>query len=150
MPRASTWSDDRGSAALEFLLVGLVMLVPIVYLIVALGQIQSGALAAEAAARHLARSIATATDETDAADRSTSVLSAVATEYGLSPRAMDVDVVCEPVTSRCPDAGALVRVTVSVDVALPLVPDVWDLDDRARVPVEATSVQKVSRVWGGP
>ena len=32
-------SDDDGSAALEFILVGLVLLVPIVYLVIALGAI---------------------------------------------------------------------------------------------------------------
>jgi len=148
MRRESVWRDEQGSAALEFLLVGLVMLVPIVYLIVALGQIQSGALAAEAAARHVTRSISSAVDETDAAERSARVLSAVASEYGLAERDIAIDVTCAPSPDRCPAAGVLVRVTVRVTVALPLVPDVWGLHDRARVPVEATSVQKMSRVWG--
>ena len=44
--------EDGGSASLEFLTVGLLMLVPLIYVVVALGQIQHQALGAEAAARH--------------------------------------------------------------------------------------------------
>ena len=51
---------DEGSAALEFILVGLVLLVPIVYLVVALGAIQGQALGVETGARQLARTIASA------------------------------------------------------------------------------------------
>ena len=50
--------SDEGSAALEFILVGLVLLVPIVYLIVALGLIQGQSLGVETGARQLARPIA--------------------------------------------------------------------------------------------
>ncbi|MCA1943576.1 MAG: pilus assembly protein, partial [Yonghaparkia sp.] len=46
---------DRGSASLEFLVAGLLMLVPLVYLILTLGTIQSAALATEGAARQAAR-----------------------------------------------------------------------------------------------
>ena len=46
---------DEGSAALEFILVGLVLLVPLVYLIVALGSIQGQSLGVETGARQLAR-----------------------------------------------------------------------------------------------
>lgn len=40
-------------------------------------------------------------------------------------------------------------VTVSTRVPLPLVPGVLGLDQATAVPVEAVSVQKVSRRWGG-
>ena len=148
MLRAKAWSDDGGSAAIEFLLVGLVLLVPLVYLVVALGQIQSGAMAADAAARHLARAIATADDGDDANERVHHVLESVVAEYGLDDSDVDVTVQCEPV-APCPTAGAIVRVTVRVDVALPLIPPFLDLDDRARVTVEAAGGQRVSRGWGG-
>ena len=69
---------DRGSAALEFILVGLLMLVPLVYLIVSLGLIQGQSLGAEAAARHIARAVSTATDTADAQGRADAVLAAVA------------------------------------------------------------------------
>lgn len=148
MHRSRVWSDEDGSAAIEFLLVGLVLLVPLVYLVIALGQIQSGAMAADSASRHLARAIATANDDAEAEGRIDDILGSLITQNGWEAESVDMDVRCEPVTP-CPAAGALIRVTVTVDVALPLVPAVLDLEDRARVTVEATGVQRVSRGWGG-
>ena len=62
-------ADDRGSAALEFILVGMLLLVPLVYLIVSLGLIQGQSLGAEAGARHIARALSTA-ESPDAARQS--------------------------------------------------------------------------------
>ncbi len=50
----------------------------------------------------------------------------------------------------CPAAGAMLSVTVTAEVPLPLVPPVLGLDQAARVPVTATGVQKVSRYWVEP
>lgn len=140
--------DDEGSAALEFILVALVLLVPIVYLIVALGAIQGQALGVETGARQLARTIAESPDAATADARAARVRDAIVAEYGLDPAAVDVDVSCSGAAAECPDAGAVLTVTVTTSVPLPLVPPVLGLDQVARVPVQATSVQKVSRFWG--
>lgn len=141
--------SEEGSAALEFIVGGVVLLVPIVYLVVALGMIQGGALGVESAARHVARTVATADGAADADARAARVLAAVVDEYDIDRTALEVSVVCVGGgSSTCPDAGATVRVTVASRVALPLVPPVLGLDRVARVGVEATSVQKVSRYWG--
>ena len=55
-------TDDAGSAALEFIVVGLLMLVPLVYLVITLSLVQHQSLGTEAAARHIARAISTAED----------------------------------------------------------------------------------------
>lgn len=144
--RAHLGQDDSGSAALEFIVVGLLMLVPLVYLVITLSLVQHQSLGTEAAARHIARAISTATG-TDAADeRAHRVLDSVVAEYGIDPGAVAIDVDCRP-AGDCPQAGALVVVTVSATVSLPLVPDILGLDRLAAVPVEATSAQKVSRTW---
>lgn len=139
---------EEGTAALEFILVGLLLLVPIVYLVVALGTIQGQSLGVEAGARHIARAVATAPDAATASARADRVLAAVADEYGLDPATVDVSVRCASAGAECPEAGATLVVTVAADVALPLVPPVLGLERIARVPVEATSAQKVSRTWG--
>lgn len=147
MHRAKAWRDDGGAAAVEFLLVGLILLVPIVYLVIALGQIQSGSFAAETASRQIARGVATARSQEHARERAEQVARSVAAEYGIDRQELEVDVACRPATARCPSAGATVVVTVRVRVALPLVPDVFGAREQARVAVEATSVQKMSRLW---
>lgn len=141
---------ERGSAALEFILVGLVLLVPIVYLIVALGIIQQQSLGAVAAARHVARAISTAPDAEQADERVRRVLIAVTDEYDMDAAKVDVSVTCTPPEGPCPQAGATIVVTVRATVTLPLVPAVLGLDRIATVPIEATGVQKVSRSWGAP
>jgi Flp pilus assembly protein TadG len=150
MPRHPALLDDEGSAALEFILVGLLLLVPLVYLIVALGTIQSHSLGAEAAARHIARAISTSDGAQEAGERASRVLAAVAEEYGMNPAAVDLDVSCRPLHGPCPDAGATLTVTLRTSVALPLVPPVLGLDRVASIPIEAMSAQKVSRLWGAP
>ena len=148
MRRARASTDDEGSAALEFILVGLVLLVPIVYLIVALGTIQGQSLGVETGARQLARTVADSPDSATADARAQRVRDAIVAEYGLDPDAVSVSIECGGAAPECPTAGALLSVTMRTSVPLPLVPAVLGLDQLARVPVEAASVQRVSRYWG--
>ena len=86
MPPRSRWTDtgegptaditagERGSAPLEFIVVGLLLLVPLVYLIASLGLIQSHALGVESGARHMARAIAMAPDAATADARASVIL----------------------------------------------------------------------------
>ncbi|MDQ0648924.1 Flp pilus assembly protein TadG [Microbacterium natoriense] len=150
MRRWNRWvTDDEGSAALEFITVGLILLVPLVYLIAALGVIQEQTLGVEAAARHTARVISLAPDADAAVARSEQVLAGIVEEYGLDADAVDVSLSCVPAASGCPTAGATVTVTVLTRVSLPLMPSLFGLDRSTAIPVEASAVQKISRLWGG-
>ncbi|WP_348639572.1 TadE family protein [Microbacterium aurantiacum] len=140
--------NDDGSAALEFITVGVILLVPLVYLVLALGVIQEQTLGAEAAARHTARVISQAPDAETAAARSDAVLAGVIDEYGLDADAVQVSISCTPARAACPSAGATMIVTVRTSASLPLVPPLFGLDRMATVPLEASAVQKVSRLWG--
>lgn len=157
MPPPRSWTDrgaidlrrdEGGSAPLEFIVVGLLLLVPLVYLIVSLGVIQSHALGVESGARHLARAIAMAPDAPSADARAAAILQTTAEEYGISPNGIDVQFMCVPAGGACPRAGATMVVSVAASVPLPLVPPVFGLDHIASVPVSATAVHKVSRFWG--
>ncbi len=147
--RRSGLTDDRGSASLEFLTVGLLMLVPLVYLVIALGQIQHESLGVEAAARHVARAISLASDAAHAQQSADGVLASVAEQYGLDAGALELSISCTPAGSSCPSAGATVRVQIATRVPLPLAPPVLELDKRVSVPVEASAVQRMSRFWVG-
>ncbi len=150
-PKAETRADaERGSASLEFIVVGLVLLVPIVYLIVALGALQSAALGVEAGARHVARAIATAAGPGEAQERADDILATVNREYRLDPAGTAVAISCRPATVTCPAAGSTVVVRIDTRVALPFMPAIWGLDRVTAMPVEAMSAQKVSRFWGEP
>jgi Flp pilus assembly protein TadG len=142
-------ADDAGSAALEFIFVGVLLLVPLVYLIVALGQIQGQSLGVEAGARHIARAVATATDAADARERADRIARSVTSEYGMDADAVAVSFSCAPAGAACPDAGAVLTVRMTTRVRLPLAPPVLGLDRIASIPIEATAVQKVSSTWVG-
>ena len=139
--------EDAGSAALEFILMGLLLLVPLVYLIVSLGLIQGQSLGAQAGARHIARALSTA-ENPDAARRSAElILRSVIDEYSLDADSVHVSFECRPLGVSCPEAGSTLMVTIQTRVALPLVPPVLGLERLASIPVEASAAQKVSRFW---
>ncbi|GAA5151007.1 hypothetical protein GCM10025768_16830 [Microbacterium pseudoresistens] len=144
--QTSRW-DERGSAALEFIAVGVILLVPLAYLVLALGTIQDQMLGVESAARHTARVVSTATGVDDARFRADRAMDAAVDEYGLDASAAAVALQCVPAGASCPSAGTTVIVTVSTDVALPFVPPVFGLERFTRVPIEASSAYKVSRTW---
>lgn len=147
LPVSRLGEGERGSASLEFMTVGVLMLVPIVYLVVTLGILQNHALGAEAAARFAARSIAQSEDAPQAAQRADAAIAGITAEYGMDAERTTVSMTCVPAGAECPAAGATVVVTVRSAVSLPFVPDVLGLDRLAVIPVEATSGQKVSRFW---
>jgi hypothetical protein len=140
-------ASDAGSAPIEFILVGLVLLVPLVYLVVALGAIQGQALGVETGARQLARAISSAPDASTADARADRVRDAIIAEYGIDAASLQIEISCGEATV-CPEPGAILTVTVRTGVPLPLVPAILGLDEFARVPVEASSAQKISRLWG--
>lgn len=157
MRRSSRWAelrralgDDAGSASLEFLTVGVLLLVPLVYLALSLGQIQHAVLGIEGAARHAARVIAAADGHDEglaAADRSIRVALA---DAGVEPAAAEVAITCAPAADVCQTPRGTVTVQVDARVPLPLAPPVLALDVGMGVPVSALASQPVSAFGGAP
>ena len=151
---AGTAADSRcagegGSASLEFLTLGLLLLIPVLYLVVAMAAVHGAALATEGAARHSARVFVRAGDEHEARLAISRALSAALADTGVDAERSDVVVQCAPDPSSCLTRGGTVTVTVTAFVPMPLVPDVLDLPRRLTVPVTATATGTVSRFWSG-
>ncbi|ACQ81031.1 TadE family protein [Beutenbergia cavernae DSM 12333] len=121
---------ERGSAVVEFLGVALLLLVPLVYLVLVLGEAQAAVFAAEGAARDAGRIVAQASDPHDA-----ELLAARAVEIAFADQGIEVDgdaalrISCQ---DECLAAGSTVLVEVDATVPLPLVPS-WL---RSAVPLE--------------
>ena len=62
MLRWRRWNEDDGTATLEFITAGLILLLPLVYLVLSMAAIQGGALAVEGAARQAVRVFVQAPD----------------------------------------------------------------------------------------
>ncbi|HET6825177.1 MAG TPA: hypothetical protein VFH64_04565 [Amnibacterium sp.] len=147
MPRSSRFPDagaEAGSAAVEFVTLGVVLLVPLVYLVLVLGALQGAAFAAEGAARQAAREVVLA--GSDAAGRAAAagaVRTALA-DWRIPESASSVELGCTPDPRDCLVPRGTVRVTVRVAVALPLLPRALSPGTPGAVPVEAHAVQHVS------
>ena len=140
-------AETAGSASIEFLGVGLLLLVPLVYLVLTLAALQSGALAAEGAARQAARSFVLAATEDEAAARAGRAVQFTLTDYGVDPAAAEVRIECSPDPTTCLSRRALVTVTVGIRVPLPLAPPVMDVETPLSVGMSGVSTQQVSRFW---
>lgn len=140
---------EQGSALLEFLTLGVLLLVPVVYLVVALGQLQAASFAVEGAAREAARVLASSPDEDQAARRVDAVVAMALRDQGLDAAGDPAPVVTVSCSERpCTTPETRVGVTVELEVVLPGVPAFVDAAIPARVPVSATGVSVVERFAG--
>ncbi len=141
-------TKDDGSAVVEFVTLGVLLLVPVIYLVVTLGRVQAAVFAAEGAAREAARAFVVAAEEEQGAARAVAVVRVALLDQGFDDvdpgRAIEVE--CE--TQPCLQPENRVRVRVTVDVVLPGVPAFVDAVIPARVPVSAESVAVVDRFGG--
>ena len=155
MPRSRRWNSrsgalrsEAGSASLEFITAGMILLVPLVYLVLALSALQGGALAVEGAARQAARVYVQAPDQATATERARRAVAFALEDYGLDANDAEVQIDCAGGPSQCLTRQSLVTVTVRIGIALPLVPDLLALSQSASVPMTAASTQIVSRFGG--
>jgi hypothetical protein len=133
---------ERGSALVEFLTVGLLLMVPLVYLVLALARIEAASFAVDGSAREAARALVTATTEEEGRRRA-----AEAVRLGLLDQGFDVpveDALAIECSGRpCLLPGARVVARVQVQVVLPGVPALLDRVIPARVTVRAQQVLAV-------
>ncbi|MCC3294795.1 hypothetical protein LJ756_09180 [Arthrobacter sp. zg-Y411] len=127
--------DETGSAVVEFIFLGLLLLVPVVYLVITVGQIQGASFAAVGAADAAAKVYATAPDPATAERRATEAAQLALDDFGLPDGTMDMLITCP---ADCLAPGSLVTVRVTVDVPLPGLP--WAGDSPVVVDSESTQV----------
>lgn len=143
MPRSNPNPDD-GSAAVEVLVLGVLLLVPLVYLVLTLAALQGASFAAEGAARQVARSIALAATDAEGRRAAGAAATVALADWHVDPSAADVEVRCAPDPGDCITARGTVDVQVRVAVTLPLLPPALGLGAPGAIPIEARSVQRVS------
>ena len=139
---------DEGSAVVEFVALGVLLLVPVVYLVISVGRVQAGVFAAEGAAREAARTFTAADDEQTGMAVAAAAVRLAALDQGFADvvpeRALLVDCEADP----CHQSEARVTVRVEVDVVLPGVPAFVNAAVPTRIPVRASAVAIVDRFRG--
>lgn len=137
--RSSRPRSERGSAIVEFHALGLVLLIPLVYVLLAALDVQRATYGVTHAAREAGRVYVSGGDE-----RAARIAANVAlTDQGVTPGDVAVSFAC--VATPCRSPGAEITVTVSTSVPLPFLPDMFADAARARIPVQAVHVGVVDR-----
>ena len=143
-------ADDVGTASLEFVTAGMILLLPMVYLVLTMSALQAGSLAVEGAARQAVRVYVQAPDTRDAEAEAERAIRFALADYGLDPSEASVAISCSPRPADCLRRRATVTITVGVFVGLPLVPSALTIGGPVAVPLRSTATEQVSRFWGAP
>ncbi|MFN8097766.1 MAG: pilus assembly protein [Dermatophilaceae bacterium] len=137
---------QEGSAVVEFVFLGVLLLVPLIYLTLMVARVQAGSYAATQAAREAGRAFVTADSEDAASPRAQAAALIAFEDQGFGAGDAALSIACASTPCLSPDAR--VTMTTQVTVPLPLIPsfarDVIPLE----VPVSATQVVTVDRFRG--
>lgn len=140
-------NEEDGSASVEFITVGVLLLVPLVYLIVTLAGLQGAILAADGAAAQAAKLYARAGDDTRGRERAEDVLALTLVDFGIDRSQAALQLDCTPRTSPCGGRGSTVTATVRILVRLPLAPELVAIG--GAVPVVGSATVPISRFGEG-
>lgn len=149
--RAGREHREEGSAVVEFVVLAVLLLVPVVYLVVTLGRLQAAAFATDGGARAAARAFVTADDESSGSARARAAARLALLDQGFDAfDAGDARLTLDCTPRPCLTPGGRVGVVVSADVLLPLVPSALDAVVPARVTVRSRQVAAVDAFRAAP
>lgn len=134
---AGAEAADEGSAVVEFVALGTLLLVPVVYFVLTVAHVQAGAFAVVAAAQQAAQVLAQAEPGTVAEEDLAAAAQLAAADHGFAPGALELGLDCPGEGCAAPGGVATVRAALTVE--LPLVPGLDDLGI-ARLSSSATVV----------
>lgn len=127
---------EQGSAIVEFVWLGLLLLLPLVYVLVTAFEVQRASYGASSASRAAARAFVLAPDQPSAYDRARRAAAVALGDQGLGDKRADVTITCRPEPARCLSPGSVVTVVVAATQPLPLAPEVMG-DARPQVTVDS-------------
>lgn len=116
--------SEDGSAVVELVWLGILLLVPILWIVVSVFDVQRGAFAVSAAARSAGRAFALAPTDAEGERRATAVARQALADQGLDAAPLQVTVSCTPYPRDCHRGTSVITVRVATRVDLPLMPDV--------------------------
>lgn len=109
-------ADEQGNALVEFVVLSAALLIPTLYLVLTLGNVQAAAFAADTIARDAARIHATEPDPDRAAARASRHMEMVLQDHGL-PAGDVVELRCSE--EPCATPGGIVTARVRIPVPVP-------------------------------
>jgi hypothetical protein len=111
---------EHGNAVVEVAWLGILLLVPIIWVVLSVFEVQRGAFGVSAAARSAGRAYALAPDVATGLQRAHAAAAVALADQGFAG-GWDLDVSCEPLDD-CHTGGAVVVVRIDSHVSLPFLP----------------------------
>jgi hypothetical protein len=103
---------------------GLILILPLLWVVLSVFEVQRGSFGASAAARAAARAYALAPDDATGRRRAEAVARQALAGQGGGAAPMRLHVTCSPYPGSCHRAASVITVRVDTVVTLPLLPDV--------------------------
>ncbi len=128
--------NQTGSALVEFTWLAIILMVPLLYIVLAVFEVQRAAFGVSTAARSAGRAFTNAPSEAAAAGRAQAAAALALRDQHLEAGDRSLYVACTPEPANCLAPGSVVSVTVQQDVPLPLLPAILG-GNRPSVRVEA-------------
>lgn len=120
-----TRRDERGTALVEVTWLAVLLLVPLVYVVLAVFEVQRAAFALSAATRAAGRAYTLAPSPGEGAARARAAAAVALEDQGVTMAGGSLRVGCD---SGCLTPGSVVRVRMTQRVDLPLMPDALGAD----------------------
>lgn len=114
---------EAGSALVEVVWLIILLLVPLIYVVLAVFEVQRAAFAVSAASRSAGRAFVMAPTEGEAPGLAEAAANVTLRDHDLAADRRTLVVTCEPDPGNCLAPGSVVVTTTSYQVTLPLVPD---------------------------
>ncbi|TCC54909.1 hypothetical protein E0H73_37550 [Kribbella pittospori] len=115
--------DESGSAVVEFSWLALLLMVPLIYVMLAVFDVQRASYGATAATRAAGRAfviVPAGLSEDEARTRAFEAARLAMKDQGVELTSDQLTITCNP---ACLEPGSTVTVTLTTDVPLPLIPD---------------------------
>jgi hypothetical protein len=133
---------EDGRAVVEFVFLGVLMLLPLLYLVLTAARLQAASFAASLASREAGRAFVTGRDEVDALDRAHAAADLAFADFAFD-RGTNLEVSCDGSPCLRPEGSVSVRTSIAVE--LPLIPDFIAGRVPSAVTVTSTHLQSVDR-----
>ncbi|MCZ4498763.1 MAG: hypothetical protein JWQ74_1316 [Marmoricola sp.] len=113
--------DEVGTAIVEFVWLAILLLVPMLYVLLSVFEVQRSAYAASAAARSASRAFVTSPDQVAGLARARAAAGLAFADQGIRS-GFGLVVACRPDPDRCLVPGSVVTVRIEARAPLPLLP----------------------------
>ncbi|HWJ65587.1 MAG TPA: hypothetical protein VNT31_02830 [Nocardioides sp.] len=116
--------DQRGSGLVEIVWMSIILLLPLLWIVLSVFEVQRGSFGVSGAARAAARAYALAPNDLVGEQRAAAVARQALADQGLRDVPVSVSVTCTPYPRNCHSGTSVIRVRIDTAVTLPLLPDV--------------------------